>query len=231
VANYVESIDAIRARNRKLDEMSDMIRRHLPVLDAKYLSEDLSTTDRQRGLTEILLATLISGMTNVVAFTVDELGTPYTGVRGIEREVVNLHDVGHGKSVGALKADAVRAAIRTQHMTLVDTIIRRLKSVPEGDGNMFDNTVLCYFPDNGETHHSTGVEWPFVVFAGRNFKLDIAGRYIRLPAWGEAGHKTLGNWYTTLLNAYGNPTPHYGDLDISLARVLPDQKGPIRAFL
>jgi hypothetical protein len=231
VANYVESIDAIRARNRKLDEMSDMIRRHLPVLDAKYLSEDLSTTDRQRGLTEILLATLISGMTNVVAFTVDELGTPYTGVRGIEREVVNLHDVGHGKSVGALKADDVRAAIRTQHMTLVDTIIRRLKSVPEGDGNMFDNTVLCYFPDNGETHHSTGVEWPFVVFAGRNFKLDIAGRYIRLPAWGEAGHKTLGNWYTTLLNAYGNPTPHYGDLDISLARVLPDQKGPIRAFL
>ncbi|MEY4179651.1 MAG: hypothetical protein RLY70_3225 [Planctomycetota bacterium] len=231
VGNYVESIDAIRARNRKLDEMSDVIRRHLPQLDAKYLAEDLATTDRQRGLTEILLATLISGMTNVVAFTVDELGTPYTGVKGIEREVVNLHDVGHGKSVGALKADDVRAAIRTQHMTLIDTIITRLKGVPEADGNMFDNTVLCYFPDNGETHHSTGVEWPFLVFAGRNTKLNIAGRYIRLPHWGEPGHKTLGNWYTTLLNAYGNPLPHYGDLDLGLARVLPDQKGPIQEFL
>lgn len=231
VANYVESIDAIRARNKKLDEMSEVIRRHLPQLDAKYLAEDLTTTDRQRGLAEILLATLISGMTNVVTFTVDELGTPYTGLPSIERDVVNLHDVGHGKSVGALPADEVRAAVRTQHMKLIDTIITRLKSVPEADGNMFDNTVLCYFSDNGETHHSTGVEWPFLIFAGRNAKLNIAGRYIRLPHWGEKGHKTLGNWYTTLLNAYGNPIPHYGDLDVSLARVLADQKGPIREFL
>ncbi len=231
VANYVESIDAIRARNQKLDEMSDVIRRHLPQLDAKYLADDLTTIDRQRGLTEILLATLISGMTNVVTFTVDELGTHYTGVKGIENERVNLHDVGHGKGFGSMAAEEIRAAVRTQHMTLINTIITRLKSVPEADGNMFDNTVLFYFPDNGETHHSTGIEWPFVIFSGRNAKLDIAGRYIRLPHWGQPGHKTLGNWYTTLLNAYGNPIPHYGDLDVSLARVLADQKGPIREFM
>ena len=42
--------------------------------------------------------------------------------------------------------------------------------------------------------------WP-----GSNCNLDIAGRYIRLPYHGTEGHKTLGNWYTTLLNAHGNP--------------------------
>jgi hypothetical protein len=231
ISNYAESIDAVRSRNGRLEAMTDTIRRHLPRLEERFLSDEITTIDRQCGHVEILLATLISGMTNVVTFTVDELGTIYTGLRGVEREQVNLHDVGHGKSVGAVSADEIRAAVRTQHMSLVDTIIRRLKAVPEGDGNMFDNTTILYFPDNGETHHSNGVEWPFLVFSGRSSRLNIANRYIRLPAHGQEGHKTLGNWYTTILNAYGNPIAHYGDLDLALERMRINQRGPIREFL
>jgi hypothetical protein len=116
-------------------------------------------------------------------------------------------------------------------MKLVATIVTRLKSVREGDGTMFDNTLLFYFPDGGETHHSTGIEYPFVVLSGGNCRLDIARRYIRLPRYGEEGHKTLGNWYTTLLNAYGNPIEHYGDLDVALDKFKRDQRGPIRQFM
>lgn len=231
VANYVDAIESIRRRNEKVDGMADAIRKNLPQMDPKYFAEKLSTLDRQWGHTEILLSTLISGMTNVFAFTVDELGTPYTGLPGIENDPVNLHDVGHGKGVGKLTALEIRAAVRTQHMKLVDTIISRLKAVPEADGNMFDNTMLFYFPDNGETHHSNGSEWPFLVFSGRNAKLNIAGRYIRLPKHGDVGHKTLGNWYTTVLNAYGNPIKHYGDLDMALESKKLPQLGAIREFL
>lgn len=231
VANYVDAIEGIRRRNEKVDGMADAIRKNLPRMDPKYFADKLSTLDRQWGHTEILLSTLISGMTNVVAFTVDELGTPYTGLPGIENDPVNLHDVGHGKGVGKLTALEIRAAVRTQHMKLVNTIISRLKAVPEADGNMFDNTTLFYFPDNGETHHSNGSEWPFLVFSGRNTKLNIAGRYIRLPKHGEAGHKTLGNWYTTVLNAYGNPIKHFGDLDMALESKKLPQLGGIPEFL
>jgi Protein of unknown function (DUF1552) len=231
VGNYAESIEAIRQRNMKVDAMGDIIRRHVPVLDAKYFAEDITTVDRQIGHTEILLATLISGMTNVITLTVDELGTPYTGVTDIEKEVVNLHDVGHGKPVGQFSAEDVREKVRTHHMALIDTIVKRLKSVPEGSGTMFDNTMLFYFPDNGETHHSHGTEWPFIVMAGRNSRLNVAGKYIRLPAHGKEGHKTLGNWYTSILNAYGNPIKHYGDFDVELTSRGIDQSGPIREFL
>jgi hypothetical protein len=113
-------------------------------------------------------------------------------------------------------------------MTLVDTIVSRLKSVPEGEGTMFDNTMLVYFPDSGETHHSQGWEYPFIVMSGRNANLDLGRRYIRLPYHGREGHKTLGNWYTSILNAYGNPIEHYGDFDLSLKL---DQTGPIKRFL
>ena len=231
VKNYADAVEDIRRRNKKLESMSAVIAKHMPKLDKKFLADELTTIDCQTGHTEILLSALISGMTNVATFTVDELGTLYTGVPGLEAEKINLHDVGHGKNVGLLKADEVREKIRARHMTLVDTIVRRLKSVPEGNGTMFDNTMLFYFPDNGETHHSSGIEWPFLVLSGRNAKLNIAGRYIRLPHWGTEGHMTLGNWYTTILNAYGNPIKHYGELDLGLNKHTADQTGPIKRFM
>lgn len=228
VGNYAEALNDIRQRNSRVEAMGEIIRQHVPQLDAKYLAEDLTTIDRQDGLVEVLLSTLISGMTNVVAFTADELGTPYTGLPGIEGENVNLHDVGHGKSFGGVEALDIRERVRHQHMSLIDRMVARLKSVPEGDGSMFDNTMLFYLPNNGETHHSKGTEWPFVVLAGDNARLDIARRYIRLPGYNQPGHKTLGNWYTTILNAYGNPIEHYGALDVALTI---EQKGPIEQFL
>lgn len=230
VQNYADSIEAIRERERKIEQMADAIRQHVPKLDAKYLADELTTIDRQRGHVEVLLAALVSGLTNVVAFTVDELGHEYTGLPGLEGEKINLHDVGHGKSFGGLSAEEIRLVHQRHHMTLIDTIVTRLKKIPEGTGTMFDNTMLCYFPDNGETHHSNGTEFPFIVLSGQNSKLNIARQYIRLPGYGQPGHKTLGNWYTTLLNAYGNPIKHYGDIDPGLARFGIDQLGAIKEF-
>ncbi len=231
VKSYADSIETIREQNRKIDLMADRIRQHVPKLDAKYLAADMTTLDRQSGHTEVLLASLIAGLTNVVAFTVDELGHHYTGIPGIEGEKVNMHDVGHGKAIGGVQADEIRKRACRHHMTLIDRIVSRLKSIPEGQGTMFDNTTLCYFPDSGETHHSQGTEYPFLVLSGQNSRLDIRRRYIRLPNYGQDGHKTLGNWYTTILNAYGNPIAHYGDLDTGLAKYNLNQKGPIEAFL
>jgi hypothetical protein len=228
VGNYAESIEDIRERNRKIDLMADTVRKHVPKLESKYLSADMNTYDRQRGHTEVLLSSLISGLTNVVAFTVDELGHEYTGIPGLEGDKVNMHDVGHGKVIGGVAATEIRKRSESHHMELMNTIVTRLKAVPEGNGTMFDNTMIFYFPDSGETHHSHGTEFPFVVLAGSNTKLTLGRRYVRLPHWGKEGHKTLGNFYTTILNAYGNPIKHFGDFDPSLKF---DQTGPIKEFL
>ena len=141
-----------------------------------------------------------------------------------------MHDVGHNKSIGGLSAETIRELARTHHMKLVDRIVNRLKSVPEGDGTMFDNTMLFYFPDGGETHHSHGWEYPFIILSGDNARVDLRRRYIRLPNYGQDGHSTLGNFYTTLLNAYGNPIEHYGALDTGLTKFGHGQKGPIKQF-
>ena len=40
----------------------------------------------------------------------------------------------------------IRERCHHHHMDLMAKIVTRLKSVPEGKGTMFDNTMVVYFP-------------------------------------------------------------------------------------
>ncbi len=233
LSNHIQSIESIRERNKQVEKMSAKIAEHLPELDPIHLNggPNASTPEKQRAFTEILIAALTTGLTNVVTYTIDELSTPIKGLPGNEGDQISIHELGHNGGYSGVPADSIRERIRIGHIDQIATIIDRLKQVPEGRGSMFDNTMILYFPENGEGHHSHGTEAPFIILAGDHCELDIAGRYIRLPYHGTEGHKTLGNWYTTLLNAYGNPIDHYGDLDLEMSRKKLHQTGAIQQFL
>lgn len=229
----IESIDAIRQRNKKLIEVSSSLAKHLPDIAPVHANggPDASTPEKQAAMTDVLVAALVAGLTNVVTYTIDDLGTPITGLPGNETDRVAIHPLGHDEAFGGVPAWKTREQIQISHVNQIRTIVERLKAVPEGNGTMFDNTMVMYFPENGETHHGIGLESPFVIMSGKNCALDIAGRYIRLPFLGVEGHKTLGNWYTTLLNVHGNPIEHYGDFDVEMARKKLDQAGPIKQLM
>lgn len=229
----VESIDKIRERNKKLISMSGDLAKFLPTLDPVHNNggPNATTPEKQAAMTDVLIAAMKAGLTNVVTYTIDDLGTPITGLPGNETDRVGIHPLGHDEAFGGVPAWMTREQIRISHMNQVKTIVEKLKATPEGNGSMFDNTMIMYFPENGETHHGIGLESPFIIMSGKNCNLDIAGRYIRLPFLGNEGHKTLGNWYTTLLNAHGNPMEHYGDLDLEMARKKLPQTGAIKQFM
>ena len=230
---HVQSIESIRQRNALLLEMGESIAEHMPELDPVHLNggANASTPEKQAAMTEILCAALISGLTNVVTYTIDELGTPVTGMPGNEGDQISIHELGHDGGYSGVPAPLIRERLRSLHMQQVATIIDRLKAQPEGDGTMFDNTVICYFAENGETHHSHGWETPFIVLAGQNTGLDMARRYTRLPYHANEGHKTLGNWYTTLLRISGSDMEHYGDLDPDMGRLRLPQTGEISQLM
>ena len=152
----------------------------------------------------------------------------YNGRENRNEEKTSIHAVGHG--MGG-RSDEMRDVIKTHHMKQLETLVTNLKAVPEGNGTMFDNSTIIYMPETGAGHHSPDTEAPMVILSGKNAKLDLAGRYIRLPFHGTEGHMTLGNWYTTLLNAYGNPIDHYGDLDLTMQRNRLKQTGAIDRFI
>lgn len=233
LSNHVASIEAIQSRNKRLETMSGTIKEFLPDIAPVHAGggPNATTPEKQQAMTDILVAALATGLTNVVTYTIDELSTPIKGLPGNESDLISIHEVGHTGGYSGVSAVDIRKKIRTGHIGQVKNIADKLKAIPEGEGTMFDNTVIMYFPENGETHHSHGWEAPYVVVAGDNCALDILGRYIRLPYHGTQGHKTLGNWYTTLLNAHGNPIEHYGDFDLTMSRLKLDQAGAIQRFL
>ena len=226
IGNYVDSVDSLIDRNDLLQTMSGQLRKFAPTVSKKMMDDQYTTVEQQFAFLDLLEASLQSGLSNVATYTLDDLGTNYSGV---VEDNINLHDIGHGKDLKGMPADDVRKALRSHHMALVNQLVTKLKSTPEGSGSMFDNTMIMYMPENGEKHHSIGTEVPFLILAGDNVQLNMARRrYIRLPNYNDVGHKTLGNWYTTILNAYGNPIKHYGDFDVALKV---DQEGAIKQFL
>ena len=229
----VDSIDAIRRRNAELIKMAGSLAEYLPEIDPVHSNggPTASTPEKQAAMTDVLIAALKSGLTNVVTYTIDDLGTPITGLPGNETDRVGIHPLGHDEAFGGVPAWKTREQIRISHVNQIKTIVEELKQTPEAGGTMFDNTMIMYFPENGETHHGVGKESPFLIMAGDNCKLNCSGRYIRLPYLGTEGHKTLGNWYTTLLNAHGNSIEHYGDLDPEMSRKKLPQTGPIHQLM
>jgi hypothetical protein len=233
LSSHLHAIEAIQARNRKLSKMAASVAKHIPQLGKIHANggPNASYPEKQAAMTEILIAALITGLTNVVTYTIDDLTTPVRGLPGNESDLISIHFLGHDGGYSGVPANKIREKIRTVQIQQVAKIVERLKATPEGKGTMFDNTMIMYFPEGGETHHGWGFEAPFVILAGDNCKLNMTGRYIRLPYHGSEGHKSIGNWYTTLLNAHGNPIKHYGDLDLEMSRKKLDQSGPIRQFL
>jgi len=230
ISNQVDSLQSIRDRRAKVESLGTKIKQYLPNIDPIHADggADATLPQKQTAFTDVIVGALASGLTNVVTYTIDDLGTDITSLPENEQKT-SIHQIGHGGQISG--ATKMRNAIKAHHMKQVRTLVTKLKSIPEGNGTIFDNTTIIYMPETGAGHHGPDTEAPMVLVTGKNSKLDLAGRYIRLPFHGTEGHKTLSNWYTTLLNAYGNPIEHYGDLDLTMQRDRLKQKGAIDRFL
>jgi hypothetical protein len=225
LGHYLSGFEALKARRMNLVNMQGVLREHDPGLSDKYTSK--YTTDHLEAHFDMAAAALITGMTNVVTLHCDDLNSSYQGL-GITPKV---HSVGHGSSSGTMSSQDCRNAIRTFHVDLIADMAGKLSSIPEGDGNMLDNTIIMYVSDNSDKHHSSALEWPMFVLGSLGGKLKTQGRYIAYPKYGSAKHRhTIGNWLTTLTHLAGAPKDHFGQADFTLGK-LEDQMGPLNELL
>ena len=216
----------MRARNIKLDEMKPRIKQNAPQLTTQYASNDFC--ERIKTFFELAAATLVTGLSNVISIRMDWLSVKY---EALGFKTTSVHDIGHGAATdNGFSAAQATDAIRAFQVEQIAGLAARLQAIPEGNGTMLDNTLIVYLSDNGEAHHGTHHEWPFIVVGGKRMKLKTAGRYLRYPNYGKNGHKTIGNWYNTILHASGGKSqPYFGQVDASLGDI--DLKGPLTELL
>lgn len=202
---YLNAFESVRASRKKIEAMSEQLRKYAPKPPTD-IKPDATTIIGEENF-NIAIAALASGLTNVVTISYDTLSNssyPAFGTGGLHASV------GHGQGGKVLQK---RQRICQFHFEQMAKLAKALESIPEGDGTMLDNTVMIYTSNNGETHHSSGVNWPIVMlgnlggrlqsqryFAPGNDPKDKDGKeYVR-----------LGDVWATLLAAAGQSYKEFG---------------------
>jgi hypothetical protein len=104
-------------------------------------------------------------------------------------------------------------AVKIQHNTLINQwfagqleyLVRRLKETPEGDGSLFDNTLIVWVNEQQKGNNHSREEMPYLMIgsAGGYFN---TGRYVQQN--GDTGH---GQLFVSVLNAMGVDTDTFGN--------------------
>ncbi|MSR51159.1 MAG: DUF1552 domain-containing protein [Gemmataceae bacterium] len=223
---YLEAFESLRDRQAKVDSIRDSLKANAPKLNHRF--KNPTETNRLEAQFEIAAASLIVGLTNVVTLvsggggqhyiSYPELGIPVDG-----------HHYGHGGGVEGKNYEDCFRTVRQYHAKLIAGLASKLNAVKEGDGTMLDNTLIVYLSDSGDAHHPNLYEWPVVMLGNLGGKLKKGGRYLQLPQYQSAKHRTMANFYLTLLEAVGKPRKKFGIMDPGLKDI--DQTGIVSNLL
>lgn len=220
---YLETFEQMRSRQDKVAELKDRLKANLPALD-KFNSKRM--TDRFEAQCAIAVAGLASRLTNVAV--IDASCGPHGYKTWTELGVtVDGHEIGH--KAGSPDRDKYAIPIRQFHAARVADLAKRLAAIPEGNGTLLDNTLIIYMSDAAEEHHGQGKQWPMVLLGNLGGRLKTNGRFLQYPGYQSAGHRTLGNFYLSLLQAVGDKRKTFGDSDAGLKDI--DTTGPLAEIL
>ena len=223
---YTHTLESVRARRDKVAAMEATLKKWAPEKVPVYQGD--TATDRITAHMDTIAASLITGLTNVATYHIDNLATQYP-----ELGLGGVHGIGHGQtSDQGVEWVKGRRLVVKAHLQAVARLAARLKDIPEGDGSMLDNTLIIYMTNNGNAHHGSSVQMPMLLVGGRNIVRN-QGRYLQYPSFGERGHFTLRNFYLTLLHAIGKPRKEFGYPDAKLKADAPhiDQSAPLHHLL
>ena len=217
----VAAYENMSRRQVELRDMADQLKKVAPTKDKKY-AEERETLQLEAHF-ELAAAALIGGLTRVVTIASGLCGH-FGNFRGFTDSPIEMHaQIGHGGAAGK----KLHTVLRKFHMGQVAALARKLQAVPEGDGTMLDHTLIVYTSDFGETHHSTGNDWAYVLLGDLGGKL-TRGQYVDYPLVGKKGNRSINALYCTLLHAAGAPRDHF-NLEGAIKTV--DTPGPLAELL
>jgi hypothetical protein len=113
------------------------------------------------------------------------------------------HNLSHHQ--GDPKKHAAIREINKFHVTQLAYVLRKLKSIPEGEGSLLDNCMIVYGSalSDGNAHNSENLP---VLLAGRGGGTILTGRHVRYEY-----ETPMCNLLLSMINRVGAPTDSFGD--------------------
>ena len=113
------------------------------------------------------------------------------------------HPVSHNN--GVPEQVAKKAKIDAYHLGLFASFLERLRSTPDGDGNLLDHSMFLYGSGMSNGNQHTHDNLPILLVGGAAGRLK-GDRHIKMKAG-----TPLSNLMITLLDKAGVPTDHFGE--------------------
>jgi hypothetical protein len=104
------------------------------------------------------------------------------------------------------------ARLNRYHVSTMAYLAAKLKSVPEGDGNLLDHTLILYGTDMGDSNQNQHYNAGHFLVGGINGRLQ-GGRHLAYPTRSV----TTGNLLLSILDLYGIQQDSQGDSSGRLA--------------
>lgn len=207
--HYLAAIEDFEKRQQALAGSTSCKIPGMPMLDQTMGTVE----DRLESMNEMAILAMTCGLTNVVGIAMgcgDSHAYFPTFKRiaiGTQWEKDGIGETGHEPpDVNG----PCQERIHNFNCGMLARMADALSAVPEGNGNMFDNSVMLYMSDNGESHHAQYHRWPLVLLGNGGGQLRTDGRFLRYPMKGAAGGRSTADLFCSIATACGVPTDSFG---------------------
>jgi hypothetical protein len=196
-----EYATSVRDLEQRMERAAKLPEARAPEGAAKPSGIPKSLEEHLQLMADLLALGFQADVTRVATFVFVNEGSnkPYPTVGVPEGH----HDLSHHGNDQAKKAKI--AKINTFHVTQLAYLLRRLKSVKEGDRTLLDSCMVAYGSGNSDGNRHNHDDLPVLV-AGRGGGSLKTGRHLRF-----AKETPLNNLWLALLERLGARLPSLGD--------------------
>ena len=215
-SGYVDGFRDMNGLRGKLANISDHLKKFAPQYGGKFTNPEFET-DWHDSLLELGISALKSGITNTLTIGSGR-GEIFGAWRGLGVDQQG-HNLGHMKQPD----NPIWVKIRQYNCRMLVKLVKELESMPEGDGNMMDNSLIVYTSNNADKQHTSGANWPFILIGNPEGPIKT-GQFTQMEK------RPINDLYTTLLHAVGMPVDRF-NMEKSLAANYHSKAGPIESLL
>ncbi|MEM9188481.1 MAG: DUF1552 domain-containing protein [Myxococcota bacterium] len=151
---------------------------------------------------ELHIVALECHLTNVILFNPVPSRRNYGEILGVPRHAHSMSHPPDYEADNLQRLDAYNAGLLVR-------VIERLEAVPENGGSMADQTLFCWYDQNGGSHHSPGRrhdDHPLITVGSLNGHFRT-GRHVRF----EKGQHAVSDGFVSMLQGLGVDLDRFGD--------------------
>lgn len=192
-------LDSIRDVERQIQIAEEQSSRELPQLD-RPAGIPATYTEHAKLMFDLLVLAYQIDLTRVCTFMMSREQAhrtyPEAGVANPHHPM--SHHMGDAQKIEQL------VKINTHHVKTFSYFLEKMRSTPDGDGNLLDHSLLVYGSGMSDGNNHSSLSLPILLLGGGGGRLK-SGRHIRFEK------SRLANLQLTVLNMAGIPVEKLGE--------------------